>query len=104
MLFERRQRAAQEGDVLPFLQLVVEGVAVKAEAVAEHVADGRLELVAAGQAAATAPTSATGWSKLSLPSSASLATMVEATPFDTDAQRNTVSGVTFSPEPSSVSP
>ena len=34
---------------------------------------------------------ATGWSSENLPCSASLATIVEATPFDTDAQRNTVS-------------
>jgi hypothetical protein len=33
-----------------------------------------------------------------------LATIVDATPFDTDAQRNTVSGVTGSPDPSIVSP
>ena len=42
--------------------------------------------------------------KLSFPSSSSLATMVAATPFDTDAQRNTVSGVTFSFDLASVSP
>jgi hypothetical protein len=47
---------------------------------------------------------ATGWSSEILPCSASLATIVAATPFDTDAQRNTVSGVTFSPVPSAVSP
>jgi hypothetical protein len=46
----------------------------------------------------------TGELKLSLPSSASLAIIVAATPFDTDAQRNTVSGVTFSRESASVSP
>ena len=40
--------------------------------------------------------------KLSLPSSASLAIIVAATPLDTDAQRNTVSGVTFSPDPATV--
>ena len=46
---ERRKRAAQEGDVLPLLQLVVEGVAIKPEPVAEHVADRRLQFVAARQ-------------------------------------------------------
>ena len=37
--------------------------------------------------------------QLSLPCSASLATIVAATPFDTEAQRNTVCGVTLLARP-----
>ena len=52
---------------------------------------------AARAASASARSSRPGELKLTLPCSASLATIVAATPFDTDAQRNTVSGVTGRP-------
>ena len=66
---------------------------------AEHVGDASRVSARRRAVAATAR----GWRPAgratNLPCSASLATIVAATPFDTDAQRNTVSGVTFSPDP-----
>ena len=46
---QRRKRAAQEGHVLPFLELVVERVAIKPKAVAQHVPDGCLQFVTSGE-------------------------------------------------------
>ena len=46
---ELRQAGAQEARVLPFLQLVVVGVAIKAEPVRQQVADRRPIFVARGQ-------------------------------------------------------
>ena len=40
-LVQLPQRSAKEVRVLPFLQLVIEGVAIEAKPVAQHVADGR---------------------------------------------------------------
>ena len=79
-------------------------MAEQAERVREQIGDGRPVLVAAGQAQRGGVAGDRLVERQPAARAASRATMSAATPLESEAQRNTVSGVTGSLPPATVSP